>query len=106
MRGQSPDSHLARCASVPRWDLLHRPAVAVRVAEEDEPSPREVLDVADLHPAAGELRSRGLNVVDDELQALRGARRRVDEALPDRDRAGRAGRRQLDEPDLVADAVV
>jgi hypothetical protein len=38
-----------------------------------------VLDLADLHAAAGELLARGLDVVDDELQALRGAGRRLDE---------------------------
>jgi hypothetical protein len=38
--------------------LLHGPAVAVGIAEEHERSPREVLDVADIHGAAGELLAR------------------------------------------------
>jgi hypothetical protein len=41
-----------------------------------------------------------------QLEALHGARLRLGEALADRDRAGRAGRRQLDDPEVVAGAVV
>src|SRR4051794_18133186 len=36
-------------------DLLHGPAVAVRVTEEHEAAPREVLHVAHLDPARGEV---------------------------------------------------
>ena len=45
-------------------------------------------------------------VVDDELQALSRTGRGLRDAGPDRDRARRAGRSQLDEADLVTDAVV
>ena len=45
-------------------------------AEEHEPAPREVLDVADLDAAAGELVVRGLDVRDHELQALDASRAR------------------------------
>src|SRR3954469_26033056 len=80
----------------PRWrphrstwsgDLLDRPAVAVGVGEEDEFAPGELLDVAELDTAPCELGSGVVGIVHDELQALHRARRRVNEALPQRDRA-------------------
>jgi len=85
---------------------LHRPAVAVGVLEVDEPAPREVLDLADVQAPLGEVRTRGLDVGNDELHALHRARLGVRESLPDRDRAVRAGRRELHEANLVADRVV
>jgi hypothetical protein len=46
---------------------LYGPAVAVRVAEEDERAPRELLDLADVDPALDELRTRGVYVRDHQL---------------------------------------
>ena len=57
-------------------------------------------------PPVAEGVARRLGVGDDELEAVERARRHLREALADRDRAGGARRRQLDEPDLVADRVV
>ena len=59
------------------WQLLHGPAVPVRVAEEDERTPVELLDLADLHPALGKLFTRGVYVRDDQLKALYGTRLRL-----------------------------
>ena len=56
-----------------------------------------------LHAPAGQLGPGRVDVGDDELHALHRARGRLGHALPDGDRAGRAGRGQLDEADLVAD---
>src|SRR5215218_3217121 len=98
--GGRPDTRLAAD------DLLDGPAVAVRVGEEHEPAPGKVLDLADLDPAVGEVGVGGLDVVDHHLQAGDRAGRGVGDADPERDRAGRAGRGQLDEAELVADLVV
>src|SRR3712207_4418116 len=96
-----------------RGDLLHGPAVAVRVAEEHEPDVVECrpaltqrirvaaqrLDLADLDSALDELRVCLSDVRDDQLEALEGAWRHVrNDALADHDRAAGARRRQLDEP--------
>ncbi len=58
-RRAEADLHEVRLA---RRNLLHGPAVAVRVAEEDEPAPREVLHLTDLHPALDELGASGVDV--------------------------------------------
>src|SRR5687768_3000111 len=109
-------AYLVRGASIPRREskalaarreLLHGPAVAVRVREEDERAPVEVLDLADLDTAPGELGVRRFDVVDDQLQSLGGPGLRVaTESGADRDRGWRARWGQLDEPHLVADAMV
>ena len=49
---------------------------------------------------------RGLDVLHDDLQALERAGGHLREPRADRDRAGRAGRRELDETELLADGVV
>src|SRR5712691_4174330 len=59
--------------------LLHGPAVAVRVVEEDERAPVKLLDLTDVDPASDELRTRRVYVRDHQLQALDGARRHVPE---------------------------
>src|SRR5687767_8577636 len=87
-------------------ELLDRPAIAVRIAEEDEPSPREVADVGHVHASAGQLLARRLDVGHDQLQALDRAGRLRRHVLADPDRAARAGWRQLDEPQLIVDGVV
>src|SRR5215203_5996210 len=86
--------------------LLQGPAVAVRVLEGGVQDPPEILDLADVHPAVGELGARRVDVRDDQVQALDGARRRVDDPGPYCDRAGRAGRRQLHDPKVVPGTVV
>jgi hypothetical protein len=53
-------------ASARRY-LLHGPAVPVRVAEEDERAPVELLDLADLDPTLNEFGARGLYVLDYQL---------------------------------------
>ncbi len=94
-----------RPSSVVR-DLLHGPAVAVGVAEVDEPAPREILDGAHIDPAALELGARRFDVGDDELEAGDRPRLRAAHSLAERDRTRRTGRRHLDEADLVADDMV
>ena len=100
-----------------RGALLHHPAVAVGIAEKDERVPvsassidpdttLEVLDRADLHTPLEQLRPRGVDVGDDQLDPLHRPRGRRGETGPDGDRAGRAGRRQLHDPHVVADAGV
>src|SRR5438309_11550703 len=49
--------------------LLHGPAVSVRIAEEDERAPVEFLDVAHLDPAPEELRTGAVDVRDHDLEA-------------------------------------
>src|SRR6185312_13644193 len=51
--GELPEMSLRRIGAslCPVRNLLYRPGVPVRIAEEDEPSPREVLDVAHLDTA-------------------------------------------------------
>src|SRR3954469_15898816 len=108
-----PDTTPARRPSSPQArqlvalrDLLHGPAVSVGVLEEDEPPPRELLDLAGLHAALEEVRAGGVGVGDDELQALDRARLGLHDPGADRDRARRARGRELHEAHLVADAVV
>jgi len=71
----------------PRRKLLHGPAVAVRIGEEDEGAPRELLHVADLDASTGELGVGGLDVRDDHLHSLHRAGRSVADALAERNRA-------------------
>src|SRR5215469_3231038 len=86
--------------------LLHGPAVAVRVGEEDERPPGKLLDFAHLHAPRGQLVAGLADVGDHQLQALDRAGRRVHEPPAHGDRAGRAGGRELHEADLVAHCVV
>src|SRR5262245_8128288 len=65
-----------------------------------------VADVADLDAAADELVPGGLDVGDDEVEPLRRARLGARDPDPERDRARRARRRELDDPELVAGLVV
>jgi integrase len=96
------------------WALLDGPGVAVGVAEEDEGVPAAagtvdaggalvVLDLADGDAPLGQPGAGGLDVGDDELQALHRPRRRLDHPGGDGDRAGRPGRGQLHDVDIVAD---
>src|SRR5438552_2892994 len=62
---------------VARGKLLHRPAVAVGIAEEHERAPREILDRADLDPSLEELLAGRVDVRDDQLQPLDGPGRHV-----------------------------
>jgi hypothetical protein len=49
---------------IPSGHLLHRPAITIRVAEEDERSPVELLDLADLDSTFDELLTRSVYVRD------------------------------------------
>ena len=53
-----------------RWYRLDRPAIAVRVFEEDEGAPRKLLDLADLDTPLDKLRTRGMDVRHNHLHAL------------------------------------
>src|ERR671924_1955189 len=86
------------CQSGARRELLDGPAVAVRIGEEDEATPREVLDLTGLDAAAAQLATRRLDVLHHELEALLRTRLHVGQALPDGNRARRARGRQLHEP--------
>ena len=68
--------------------------------------PGEILDLASLDPVVDEVLAGRTGIGDDDLQALDGSGFGLDEALADGDRAGRAGRRQLDEARLVTHGVV
>src|SRR5262245_26723872 len=85
--------------------LLDGPAVAVRVVEEHELPPVELLDVTDLDTALDELSARLVDVGDDEL-ALRRTRLLVGQTHAERDRAGGTRRRQLYEAQILAHRVV
>ena len=50
--------------------LLDRPGVAVRILEEHEPAPVELLDLADLERALEQLGAGGVGVGHDQLEAL------------------------------------
>ena len=115
MRG---DGHRGSRFALP--DLLQDPAVAVGVAEVGERAVvgvlgvrarrpavrRHVPDLAHLDAAADELGARRLDVGDDEVRAAVGARRRVGDPDPDRERARRAGRGDLDDAELLVRLVV
>ena len=78
--------------AIPEGELLHCPAVAVWVTEEDERSPWKHLHVGDVDPAPRELRSGRLDVVDHELKAADRAGSLVGQAGAERDRARRSRR--------------
>src|SRR5439155_11038839 len=89
-----------------RRDLLHGPAVPVRVGEEHERAPVELLDLADLDSALDELGPGGMDVRHDELEALDRTWLHLAQPGPEGDRAAGARRRELDEAELVAYLVV
>src|ERR687893_1581453 len=109
-------SLLVDCLIAGRY-LLHSPAVAVRIAEEDEPHvveslpstsqarriPVQHLDFTDLHPSLDELRTRRMDVRDDQLQALEQAWLHVHDPVTQDDRAARPWRGQLDDATLIRD---
>lgn len=104
-------------------DLLEHPAVAVRVAERGvgaiagavrirsghpalgpgavEHPALVVEHLTDLHAAAGELGPGRLNVGDDEVKSLGGARCGGGEPRTEDNRARRAGRGHLDDPEVL-----
>src|SRR5256714_4977998 len=88
-----------------RLDRLQRPAVAIGIAEIDEPAPRLHRDLARLDARCEQLLTRGLGVGDHDLDLLR-AGRLVGDAVADHDRAGRAGWCQLNETQAVVHPVV
>src|ERR1700739_3010984 len=93
-------SALPLSARKPRLDLLEQPPVAIRIAERGiglvraalrvwsrNTSPSEVEHLADLDAAADEIRTRSVDVGDDQQQALDGAGLICGEARPESDRA-------------------
>jgi hypothetical protein len=96
-------------ARKPRRDLLEEPPVAVRIAEggvrevgatfqvrsRNKTPPIAVEHLADLDAAAEEVRTRRIDVGDDQLQTLSGARLGCGEALAEGDRARRVRWREL-----------
>src|SRR5438093_13496398 len=65
-----------------------------------------MLNLAGLDAPFDQLRPGGVDVRDDHLHALHGPRLRVYESFADSDRTRRAGRRQLDEANVLADGLV
>jgi hypothetical protein len=53
----------------PLRELLHRPAIAVRILEEHEPAPRELLHLAGVDTPRDQLGVCGVDVVDDHLRS-------------------------------------
>ena len=115
-------------AGQPRRDLLKQPAVAVRIAERSEravaatlgirtadPQPPKQVGLvlasvhvaasveylADLDAAAAQFLAGGIDVGDDEVQALSGAGCRGGDVLAKDDRARGARRRELDYAEVV-----
>src|SRR5215211_1420954 len=102
------------------WYLLHTPAVAVRVAEEDAPhviqgfasAGRAVCTfiedqyLADLHASFGKVGAGGEHIRDDQERAIYGAGLHFCGTRSQVDRASRSGWGQLDEADVFADPVV
>src|SRR3954454_17962410 len=86
-----------------RRQLLHRPAVAIGIAEEHERAPREFLHVADLDASLDEMSASLLDVRYHKLQAAYRSRRGIGDAFAHGNRAGRARRRQLHEAEIVID---
>ena len=117
-------------AGQPGRDLLQQPAVAVRVAERGEGAVAGVIGrgaadataravglelsarrpgvehLADLDTAGGELVARSLDVGDDQVEALGRAGRGRRDVRAELDRAPRAGRRELDDPEAVIEGEV
>ena len=72
----------------------------------DEAAPRLLLDLGHLDAAPDELGAHRVGVGDDQLQVVEAAGHDLRQPLADGDRAGRPGRSELHEPDLVAHRVV
>src|SRR6478736_10552931 len=73
-----------------RRELLQRPAVAVGVAERDEPPPCLIVDAVGLDADLAQVREGLVGIRDDDLDRVLLARLEVDaEAGAERDRAGR-----------------
>src|SRR3712207_5105672 len=81
--GAAPNRPVHRAELLARGQLLHGPAVPVRIPEEDELAPGELLDLARLDPALYQLGARGLDVRHVQLEALHRAGLGVDHALPE-----------------------
>jgi hypothetical protein len=86
--------------------LLDSPAISIGIAEEHEPPRQGLLDFSDIYASVAQLRSCGLDVVDDHLESLCGAGWRRGDAIADDDRAARSRRRYLHEPQFIAETVI
>ena len=129
--GQSRDVQVAESSSgKTRLDLLEQPAVAVRIAERGERAIAGVVGcgpadstaravalelssrrpgvehLADLGTAGDELVACSLDVGDDQVEALGRARRGRRDVRAELDRAPRAGRRELDDPEAVIESEI
>src|SRR4051812_40438592 len=102
LRVKSPRGSSSRALG----NLLHRPAVPVGILEEHEAAPWEVLHLADRDAARLQLVAGRVGVFDHQLQPLQRARLGRGDARADRNRARGTGRRQLHEPQVLADDVV
>src|SRR3954453_84714 len=106
----------------PRRDLLQQPGVAVRIAEAGEGAVRGAIggraadagagmepvaqralmeDLADVDAAGDEVSARGVDVADDQVHALGRTGRGAGRVRAELDRARRAGRGELDDPEAV-----
>src|SRR5829696_4765193 len=108
--GDRSSASLEPLPGAPRH-LLEDQRVAVGVGEPGVPDPAAagLVDLADVHPAPGELGAGLVDVGDDQVQALDAAGRHLGDLRqpgPDDDRTGRRGRGQLDDPDAVRRADV
>src|SRR5262245_29641161 len=98
-----------------RGDFLQQPAVAVRIGERgergiaatlripavDEAFRTTVKQCAHVSATIDELGTRRLDVGNDEIEILRRARHGRRDSLAEVDRAGRAWRRELYDPEIV-----
>src|SRR3954453_9377237 len=95
-------------------DLLKQPSVAVRILERrvrEVRAPGQVepgglrlfLHLGDVDPAAGEIFPGGVDVLDRQVQPVKGSGFHRRDALAEMDRALRVGRRHLHLPEVVTD---
>src|SRR5579859_3949706 len=103
-RPPGPASRLSPLAS--RREFLEGPGVAVRVAEIDEPPPRLLVDLAGLDAAVDQVLAGGRSVGNHNLDPLLRPGRHLGDPGAQHNRAGRAGRGELHEPQSLVVLVV
>ena len=90
----------------PRRELLEGPGVAVGVAEEDKPAPRLFVDLAGLDAVVDQVLAGGRSILDHHLDALLRPWRHLGHPGAHHHRARRPWRRELHEPQVLADLVI